>query len=185
MCGGDPLSVRQMYGQQFILEPKATTFLCCNDVPAPSNCDGGISRRIRVIPFEQKFVPNPNPNKPNERRIDIDLDKKMDTWPTAFAYLLYLYRCEHSDPNVDDCDDVLAYTKGIEKENDHFYRFADEILVELSPEEHGDRRFYTPLETIQLAYENFYASSKIRKMPNHSLRRRLCEVYGSDKYDQM
>lgn len=183
--GGDPLSVRQLYGAQFVFYPKATILLCCNDVPAANSCDGGMIRRQRVIPLDQKFVAEPNPNRPHEQRIDDNLDRKIEGWGSAFCYLLYLYRIEHPSPQIEECEAVLSYTRELARESDHFYAFEAEYLVPLTAEEELDRDNHTTFDRIWGLYESFCTVHKFKKVGRHSLKRRLHEKYGTDVRDDM
>lgn len=173
-----------MYGTQFVFEPKATFFMCCNDVPSPESCDGGITRRIRIIPLGQKFVANPNPAKIYEQRIDEELDRKIDGWGSAFIFILYFYRIQYPHAQIRECDDVIEYTDEIARETDHFHRFAAENLLALTPEEEIAGRF-TTLETIWGMYETFCGVHKLKKTPKHSLKRRLHERYGTLVVDRV
>ena len=181
--GGDPLSVRQLYGAQFVFHPKATIILCCNDVPAANSCDGGMARRLRVIPLTQKFVANPNPHKQYEQRIDDQLDRKIEGWGSAFIYLLYLYRLEFPLALVDDCEDVMAYTMELARESDHFFAFNAEYLVPLAPEDEGNPARHTAFDRIWGLYETFCGVHKFKKVGQHSLKRRLHEIHGLEKRD--
>ena len=55
-AGGDTISARLPHSQR-VLEflPQFTLHLCCNDLPGFSGMDGGVERRLKVIPFLGDF----------------------------------------------------------------------------------------------------------------------------------
>lgn len=180
LTGNDAFNVRQLYGTQFTIDPKAAFFMCCNDVPPTENCDGGMARRIRIIPLEQKFVNNPV--KAYEQAIDVDLDRKIEGWGAAFMYILYFYRLMYPHPIVEECPYVLRYTADIAQETDHFLKFDNERLSALTPQEVAAGR-HTAFADIWELYETFCGVHKIKPVPMHSLRRRVHEKYGTEQVD--
>ena len=55
ITGGDTLRGRRIYESAFQFIPQCTLWLFGNYKPAISGCDDGIWRRVRLIPFLQKF----------------------------------------------------------------------------------------------------------------------------------
>ena len=56
LTGNDNLSVRDLYSKQEDIVPSWNLVTCCNIMPEFSSTDGGVKRRVRIIPFESKFV---------------------------------------------------------------------------------------------------------------------------------
>ena len=57
MTGGDPISVRQIYGEPFTIpRPSWSIFLVTNHTPIPDTVDGGYARRLRLVEYPEKFV---------------------------------------------------------------------------------------------------------------------------------
>jgi P4 family phage/plasmid primase-like protien len=93
--------VKEYSGEQFIkcrdLNKSAfqmrITFnlnLLCNEKPKLSKSDEAIERRIRCIPYPYKFVDNPNPNNPLQKKKDYDLEDHITTNEAFRNGLLYL-----------------------------------------------------------------------------------------------
>ena len=68
LTGSDKLKARFMRGDMFEFAPTQTYFVCVNNKPTIRNTDDGIWRRVKLIPFTQKFS--------GERR-DKHLPKKL------------------------------------------------------------------------------------------------------------
>src|SRR5689334_17796082 len=121
LTGNDVMSCRDMYKSQSDIDPQATIFMFCNDVPSTSSCDGGTWRRIRIIEFDHKFVDDPQ--HPWERRIDCDLEIKLRKWAPAFIWLLVWFRIQYPTSDIPECEEVIAYTNEILCETDYFSMF--------------------------------------------------------------
>ena len=69
---------------EFYLQAKL--LLTCNVLPDLSSVDGGTMRRLRVVPFDMKFVDNPT--QPHERKIDRKIKEKLPIWAESFMSIL-------------------------------------------------------------------------------------------------
>lgn len=58
--GGEPLTGRHLRQNTIEFKPQATFHMMCNDIPELDYCDGGIERRLEIIPYESKFVSKEN-----------------------------------------------------------------------------------------------------------------------------
>ena len=68
----DTIIARMLYSDPIEIVPQWKMIMMCNALPKITSTDGGTWRRVRVVPFESKFVENPT--KPNE------FDKAMLTF---------------------------------------------------------------------------------------------------------
>ena len=59
LTGSDTVTVRFLYGKWFEMRPEFTVWLSTNHRPVIRNTDHGIWRRIRLIPFDVKFLEPP------------------------------------------------------------------------------------------------------------------------------
>lgn len=89
--GNDPISYRPMYGNQDEFIPMFKIMLSCNQLPKLPSDDEGIWRRVIVIPFNSRFVENPNPDDPDEFVRDNNLKQRLYIWKEAFLYMLIEY----------------------------------------------------------------------------------------------
>lgn len=72
LSGSDSISVRQIYGTQFEAKPVCKYLLLTNHKPKFDIRDQAMIDRIKYIPFNARFVHNPNPDLPNEKLIDTE-----------------------------------------------------------------------------------------------------------------
>ena len=54
--GNDPITARMLYGDPIQFKPTGALSFQCNDIPKLSRVDGGIQRRLRIVPFVYKFM---------------------------------------------------------------------------------------------------------------------------------
>ncbi len=78
LASGDPLLIRPIYSPPVKVNNKATLIFTCNEMPTFRDKSGGITRRMVVIPCDNKIV---------ER--DFKIDEKLST-DNAKSYLLRL-----------------------------------------------------------------------------------------------
>jgi P4 family phage/plasmid primase-like protien len=53
--GADRINARDLYSSNTITLLQLTTFCLCNDIPEVDHIDGGVARRLEVIPFDSLF----------------------------------------------------------------------------------------------------------------------------------
>ena len=81
LTGGDIVTARFLYGQEFSFQQTAKMIIASNYMPNLRDVtDGGIRRRLVIIRFDQTFTDAPN----------INLEKELQTPPEAAAILDWL-----------------------------------------------------------------------------------------------
>jgi P4 family phage/plasmid primase-like protien len=127
LTGNDKISARALFKEPIEFYPQFKTILTCNKLPyIPSN-DGGTWRRLRVAPFEMKFVNEPK--EPNERKKDRYLKDKMETWKTPLLYMLinrYVTRLRVE--GLREPDKVKEFTNEYQRQSDIYYEYLSEQL---------------------------------------------------------
>jgi P4 family phage/plasmid primase-like protien len=121
-------------GSEF--EIQAKFHLACNDKPKINTTDGGTWRRLVVINFISKFVPNPV--EKNEYPMDESIQFKVVTaeWATPFlAYMVHLLKEGKGLRKLPAPPRVLEYTSEYRNENDGIAKFISDKIVKL---EEGD-----------------------------------------------
>ena len=89
--GGDMITARDLHTSTVCFVPQFVLYLQTNNIPKLNRADGGIMRRMDVVPFPFKFVENPNPDEPLEKKINIDLKEKIiksEEWRGEMWWLL-------------------------------------------------------------------------------------------------
>lgn len=160
MSGGDKLVARQLYKEPVEFLPQFKMLLLCNDLPhIPSN-DGGTWRRIRVVPFEMKFVDEPK--KSNERKIDRGLKEKLELWKESFMSLLIERYKIYKRNGLKEPVKVVKYTKDYQSDSDIYQQFIDEI-IEITKD---DKDILTIKEAFSDFKEWFRESHYEKKFPS-------------------
>jgi P4 family phage/plasmid primase-like protien len=85
--GGDTIMARPLYGDPFEYKPQFKMALTCNNLPNIPSTDDGTWRRLRVTPYESKFVDR-KPNGPREFLKDEELQEEFPLWKQPFMWLI-------------------------------------------------------------------------------------------------
>ena len=86
--GGSEVTGRALYGAEQSFRPQALFILSCNEIPEFKGVDGGLKRRLRIIPFDLQFVDEPT--MPFHRLKDASLESKTGSarWAQALIQIL-------------------------------------------------------------------------------------------------
>lgn len=84
--GRDPVSCRQLYGQDFTYTPQFGIFIQTNDIPTLNKIDQGVSNRLRIIQFPHQFVANPTLS--HQRQASTTLKERFQNDPQVRNALL-------------------------------------------------------------------------------------------------
>lgn len=100
LTGSDTINARELHGKTQLFKPTFTLFLQCNNKPNMKKIDKGMVRRLKVCPFNNKFVENPKENT-NERMINTTLKNKFSNklYYNEFMLLLLDTIKENFDDN--------------------------------------------------------------------------------------
>ena len=127
LTGGDKLQARFLYCDPVEFYPQFKTILACNKLPEIPSSDGGTWRRVRVVPFEMKFVDNPI--ELFERKKINNLDDLMIEWKSAFMSLLIEKYQKYIKYGINEPEKVLIQTNEYQKNSDIFSEFINEKLI--------------------------------------------------------
>lgn len=183
VAGNDKIFARGLYCDPFEYVPVFKLILICNKLPSIPSDDGGTWRRIRVTPWEMRFVDNPNPEKKNEfKKID-GFEEKLETWKQACMWLLlkYYYPKYILPPSEGGglCEPkkVTKYTDKYRENSDLYAEFISEFII---PAENKD-----DCEKIQVIYQHFknwYKISYAEKAPPSKDLKNYFEKKYEDKF---
>lgn len=128
LTGSDPITARALYGDPIVFKPQFNLAVCTNTLMGVRSTDDGTWRRMRVCPFESKFVENPNPDpEKKEFKVDKIIDEKFDRWaPVCFSMLAN--RAFETDGHVEDCSLVLMASNQYRDDSDYMKKFFRERL---------------------------------------------------------
>jgi P4 family phage/plasmid primase-like protien len=94
LVGGDIITARALCKDPIYFKPQFKPFLLCNHLPIINTDDGGIWRRLRVIPFLSKFIKPKDIQgdlPPNHFWADTNLSEKLYKWKEMFMAMLIIH----------------------------------------------------------------------------------------------
>jgi P4 family phage/plasmid primase-like protien len=126
LTGGDKLYARGLFQEGSNIKVMAKFVLTCNKMPKITSNDGGTWRRMRVIPFELKFVDNPTQD--HHRQIDRTIEDKIEIWTEYFIrYLVEIYKT-YKKEGLSAPPKVCKYTEEYQKKSDLYQQFIKERI---------------------------------------------------------
>ena len=128
LTGGDKIMARGLFKDPIEFYPQFKTILACNKLPDIPSADGGTWRRIRVVPFEMKFVDNPT--VPNEKKKIDNIEEMMNEWKVPFMSILIHYYAIYRKYGLKEPEKVLKYTNEYQKLSDNYMEFIRDYVVE-------------------------------------------------------
>jgi len=162
LSGGDPIYARPLYKEPIEFIPQFKMILTCNKLPfIPSN-DGGTWRRIRVTPWESKFVEidknglyDGKELKPNQFPKDYNLGEKFERWKQAIIWLfLNVYYKNYKKEGIEEPHKVKIFTKKYEKASDIYCEFIEENITITNKEKDKEK-----IQTMYMLFKNWYSES--------------------------
>lgn len=131
LTGDDEISARELNKPQITFKNKAMLNVLANDIGRPSQTDDGFWRRIKFIPFQSKFVLEPDDPKYDKIRkdkagnvkvhpLDYSMTDKLEYWRLPFMWLLLETHAKLATKKfkLPKCALVDKYTKKYETEHD-------------------------------------------------------------------
>jgi len=185
--GEDIVEARQLYGEQEKFRIMGKIFMMCNNLPPVSSMDDGTWRRIRVVQFESKFLPDDHPElllkKPNVFPRDPLLDSKIRAWREPFLSLLvHIYETEYISFGLNPLPDVVMKASNKYKDTfDVYARFESErIRLPISVEEQLEFR-ENPLDTnrIRSIVNQWKRENRITSFTAEMALSRMADKYGN------
>jgi len=123
LTGNENISGRNLYGNESKFKIQARQSIGVNDIPALSQIDGGIVRRLRLIKFETVFCITPI--KPYEKLI-VNFDK-IELRNSMINLLLESYPEFVNNYFIPEC--VKTYTDEYLLENDSMRVFCEDKII--------------------------------------------------------
>lgn len=117
--GGEVIQARSLYKAPIEFLPQFTIHLQMNQMPNLSSFDGGVARRLKVVPYPFQFVAEPTLD--HHRPMDTALTKKFSSEEYAQQFMLML---------IEQFQDRLAGEQPI-----HYPEAANEVTAEYMDEE--------------------------------------------------
>ena len=163
LCGNDKISARALFKEPIEFYPQFKTILTCNKLPwIPSN-DGGTWRRLRVTPFEMKFVNDPKESY--ERKKDKNLKKKMEMWKEPLLFLLINRFCErHINNGIIEPNKIKEFTNNYQRQSDIYHEYLSE-QIETTKNPKDKLNLTTMYNDFKIWYKEAHTDRKIPQRP--------------------
>jgi P4 family phage/plasmid primase-like protien len=124
--GNVKIQARKLHKDVIDFYPQFKMFLSCNKLPTIPSNDGGTWRRIRLVPFDMKFVDNPIEDY--ERQIDRGLEDILKTCKEEFISMLIerykIYKLE----GLKVPDKVMVSTDKYQTNSDIFLDYINDCI---------------------------------------------------------
>ena len=131
LSGGHILTGRQLHKDQVEWKRTHTLILLTNHRPHVGGGGGGAEwERIKLVPFTESFVSEPDPTKPNEHKKDPTLGDKVDAKELPGVLNWLIAGClEWRKDGLKPPPEVATATKEYKEDEDTLGRFIDECCV--------------------------------------------------------
>ncbi|BEQ15163.1 phage/plasmid primase, P4 family [Desulfoferula mesophila] len=129
LTGGDLLTARSLYGAQTTFKPTHTIFMLTNRLPDLDISDAALRERIKVVPFDQRYVDDPK--GPNDHRKDPDLIIKLqEDTAHILAWLVQGALIYGKNKKLPECPAVVKATQRYFASKDVVGRFVEKCCFE-------------------------------------------------------
>lgn len=169
--GGDVIMARALFKEPIYFKPQFKPFLLCNHLPAIRSDDEGTWRRIRVIPFESKFIKKSDATSKqlkygldeskNQFWADKDLSEKIPEWKQVFMGMLLHYYKKYTEHGLVHPKLVMRYTEDYKKKCDVFQDFIGDYLEKTNNPDDA-----ITMINLHECMRNWYKSNYDGKCPN-------------------
>jgi P4 family phage/plasmid primase-like protien len=176
--GEDLVEARGLFKDQEKFKIMGKIFLACNKMPPIHSMDGGTWRRIRVIPFDSRFVlpgdPTLDPSKHIYPRDDM-LETKLLSWRIPFLSLMVHYYktkyCPHGIKHVPAV--VMQASENYKSVHDMFGKFIKQRVRRI-----GGWDDPPTLKKFIRVYKLWHQEQQVgKKLTDKDIESRLCEMF--------
>jgi len=190
--GEDVVEARGLFEDQQRFRITGKLFMMCNSLPPIHSMDRGTWRRIRVIPFNSKFVDASDPELKcgavNVFVRDNDLDAKLREWRQAWLSLLvHIYEKEYLVGGLEPVPrNVMDESNKYKESFDQYGKFKAERMVDFRDvraklQEHGNEE--VTMKDVMTAYSGWTRHNEGtltgKKLTKQELQKRLEEDFGT------
>jgi P4 family phage/plasmid primase-like protien len=157
ITGRDSTTLRNCHSNDMIeFTGNFITLLICNDIPECDDIDNAFSKRLRCINFPTEFVNEPN--KENQKKIDVNINQNFDYWKLDFMLLLIEYYKKYiTTHELKATNNILKWTDQYKEDTDMYLQFLNENTEESSSHIHCS----TLYDTFKIWFKNNNPNTKI------------------------
>lgn len=163
LSGNDKILARPLYGDPFYYTPQFKMVLICNKLPFIPSGDGGTWRRLRVTPWESRFIDlDEKISGDKEFYKDPEMESKMKKWKRAFMWLLlnkYYPKYKNNGYCIVEPDKVKKHTDKYRKDSDIYFEFIEDYF-EITNNKADKETLMGFYQTFKSWYRESYTSSQ-------------------------
>lgn len=158
ITGGEYISARGIYQKSTDVEIHASCFMLCNDIPKLDSVDGGIQRRMLVIPFRSLFRSKEEIAKMINPENVYEVDNKYNEadYRNASRTTLFHILLDHYDKFKKDGHLIKDVPQSIQDQSSSYIQDSDEFLTWFNDqyEKTEDRTAVIQAKTVYADYKN-------------------------------
>jgi len=130
LTGNDDITARHLHSNEITFKCKAKLLLSLNQLIKFTIDDEAICERLKIIPFPNKFVSNPDLNNPYEKTRDEEFVEEIKTkhLNDVFAYMVQGAIQYYKNKNVEIPKKLEKEKEKMMREKDDMLKFIDEEL---------------------------------------------------------
>ena len=176
ISSGEKMYARDLFESGGEFEVLAKFHLACNEKPKINTTDGGTWRRLVVINFLSKFVPNPVGDNEYPMDESIQFSVNSTEWATPFlSYLVHVLKEGQGLRKLSAPEDVLEYTNDYRNENDAIAKFIKDIVI---PYVDGDEVVQVDKAGLKRVFKTWKDINDLRSLSPAELEKRIVAMYG-------
>ena len=133
IVAGDEISACYKGKDYINFRPRAKMFLACNEYVKSSDTTEGWTRRFCFVNFPMHFVDMPNPNNPEEREIDRDIESRLSSQENLsgiFNWVLQGYIMLKQCGYFSEPEDQKLITEEFKELSNPLIEFAKELHID-------------------------------------------------------
>ena len=130
--GEDDVEARGLFQDQETFKITGKLFMSCNKLPPIHSMDNGTWRRIRVLPFEARFVDQGDAAYDPSKNVfykDFTLDAKLKSWRQSFfGLLVHYYETRYLRGGLNPPPVVMQVSNQYKYNHDSFAKFFETCM---------------------------------------------------------
>ncbi len=151
LTGGDEISSRDLYKSSISFKPTFNIIMTCNKKPKVPTDSEGSWRRVIVSEFQSRFVNNPKPDEPLEKKRDNHISDKLIKWKELFMVILLEYWkvLQNKQYEIVIPKSIQDSNSAYRMQNDYYQEFIEKYLTKTTSG-------FIQLGTIYAIFKTFY-----------------------------
>lgn len=175
ITGGGRINARRPHDKNEVsFQPTHTLLLLTNHAPHAPSDDSALWERVKLCEFNQRFVDDPDPQKPNEHRKDPTLKDKLEAEKSGILAALARGCLEYQKVGLNPPDCIKFATTSYRIKEDTLQLFIDERCV-VHPE------VSAKAQALYDAYKEWCLQMNLRPMTGTSFGEKIAKRFTKER----